>query len=370
MPRQSSVRTAYHKVGAAGNIRGSSWTKCFACLGVAAVVLALLGMAGTPNTTDRESGRAHHVEKASMNSNSSPDDSYDPSIYPSIGETDVRDAIAGAMDKIETAEKDEMQKEKSMLESTVTAAGGMIRSGIDKLLGGNLDDEEIEEIVSEVEERLRIGFDEDLEAKADQITQNYEDEIENAVDNAERERVSYDTIEKDIWDREDVAVKATRGEIDSAAELLHTNLRGRASQIEKEILEKRLSARFGRPVTIVIGDDLELESLDNLFAGLPSSGGATVSGEAYNGIQNEEHADSDRDPEENSHNSRAPSLSPESDSGSADNSESSFDDPMAETGKENSHTQEEVETKAEISFTDPDIAPKEQKKKGWFSFGK
>jgi hypothetical protein len=160
-----------------------------------------------------------------------------------------------------------------------------IRIGMGKMLGSKVSDEELEEMAKEVEDKLTETITSELKEDAQEFLEDEVNKIENNVDNEEAEGNDYRTIENDVMDQEQDSVINVREEISNAAVDMKTGLRGRAAEIEKQILEERLSLRLGKKVKLVIVGD-EVEGVDDLFNGLPSLGGSTANGAGNGGYRN------------------------------------------------------------------------------------
>jgi len=140
-----------------------------------------------------------------------------------------------------------------------------------KLLGNNASDEELEEIANKVQDRLTQNVTAELQQNADDFAHEEVEKIDNAVDIEEMEGEDYEFIEGDVMIRKQDAILHVREEISDAAVDMKTSLRGKAAEIEKEILEERLSKRLGKKVKLVVVDD-QIQGIDDLFNGLPIIG--------------------------------------------------------------------------------------------------
>jgi hypothetical protein len=154
-----------------------------------------------------------------------------------------------------------------------------------KMLGSNVSDEELEEIAKEVQDKLTETVTSELKEDAQEFLQDEVNKIDSNVDNEEAGGKDYATIENDVMDQEQDAVMHVREEISNAAVDLKTGLRGRAAEIEKQILEERLSLKLGKKVKLVIVDD-EIEGVNDLFNGLPSLGGSQSNRAGNGGYRN------------------------------------------------------------------------------------
>jgi hypothetical protein len=152
-----------------------------------------------------------------------------------------------------------------------------LRIGMGKMLGSNMSDEEVEEIAEEVETKLTESVTTELREDAQEFAEEEVNRIDSTVDTEEEAGQDYNTIGNDVMAQEQDAALHVREEISDAAGDMKAGLRGRAAEIEKEILEERLSLRFGKKVKIVIVDD-EIQGVDDLFNGLSSFGGAPANG--------------------------------------------------------------------------------------------
>jgi hypothetical protein len=160
-----------------------------------------------------------------------------------------------------------------------------LRIGMGKLLGSNVSDEELEDIAKEVQDKLTETVTSELKEDAEEFLQDEVFKIDNNVDNEEAERQDYATIGNDVMDQEQDSVIHVREEISNAAVDMKAGLRGRAAEIEKQILEERLSLKLGKKVKLVVVGD-EIEGVDDLFNGLPSFGGSPANGAGNGGYRN------------------------------------------------------------------------------------
>jgi hypothetical protein len=152
-----------------------------------------------------------------------------------------------------------------------------LRIGMGKALGSNVSDEEAEEMAKEVETRLTESVNTELREDAEGFAEEESNRIGTTVDTEREEGQDYNTIGNDVMAQEQDAVSHVQQEIKDAAGNIKTGLRGRAEEIEKEVLEERLSQRFGKKVKLLFVDD-EIQGIDDLFNGLSSLGGSPANG--------------------------------------------------------------------------------------------
>lgn len=180
-------------------------------------------------------------------------------------EEDMSEWVDVTIEDLRKAEKDELQKEKNILSSALSAMQSGIRSGLAAMLGKSSDDQEVKDIAQEVETRLSDAVNEELDEKGDDIEKTIEEEIEMKVDLEVDDGVDMREIEQDVQIHEAENTQEVRSEIDQAADEIAQNLQLKAAMLEKDIMEKRLSAKLGRPIKLKIVED-RLEGVEEALA--------------------------------------------------------------------------------------------------------
>jgi hypothetical protein len=156
------------------------------------------------------------------------------------------------------------------------AAGDIQQTEKDQLEQSDMSDEEVKEFANkEVEvkltESVTTELQEDTQEPVNEDTQeDVEEEVNknDSTEDTEEEEEGQDnaTIGNDVVAQEhDAAVlQVGREEIsDAAGNMKAGGLRGRVDEIEKEMLEERLSQRLGKKVKLLIGDDEIQAALGN-----------------------------------------------------------------------------------------------------------
>lgn len=174
-----------------------------------------------------------------------------------------------ARDDIKEAEEAQLQEEGKMLDTATSGMANMVRIGIGRLFGSTLTNDEVEQVANQVEGQLKIEANKMLRTRADTITNREIDNLEGMVEEEEESGLLTDEIGADVSEQGFGAAIAVKDDIDAAAISIKDSLKARATEIEKAILEERLSAKLGKRVKLVIMDDeLKVEGDDALFLGL------------------------------------------------------------------------------------------------------
>jgi hypothetical protein len=181
---------------------------------------------------------------------------------------DGEEAVKALVD----SEREELVKDKKEMMKLARNAEGEMRIGLGKMLGGKLDKGEIESIAEEVENELEDNANEELEEDAEEII---EEEITDTDMDTELE------VEE--------ATEEVRMKIHNSAKRIEDHLKKKTAEIEKHILEERLSTKLGKTVKLVIVED-EVEDVDHLLDGLHAltNSEATTSGTTDGGAEEED----------------------------------------------------------------------------------
>ncbi|KAL7565289.1 hypothetical protein ACA910_014580 [Epithemia clementina (nom. ined.)] len=170
-------------------------------------------------------------------------------------EKDMSDVMDVATKDIEDAEEAEVKKEESMLSSALKSMSQGIRSSLSALLGSNSNNEEIDQMASEVEAKLNKTITDEFEADADVIRDEIIWELDLGADVEEDYGVDYKKIEDDIMQHEKKSLDDVRSRIDDRAQEIQKKLDFRAALIEKEIMEQQLSKQLGFDVKLTVVDN-------------------------------------------------------------------------------------------------------------------
>jgi hypothetical protein len=146
----------------------------------------------------------------------------------------------------------------------------------DQLEQSDMSDEEVKEFGKEVEVKSTESVTTELkedgqevdEEDGQEVVEEEVNKVDSTVDTEDEEEEGQDnaTIGNDVVAQEqDAAVlQVGREEIsDAAGNMKAGGLRGRVDEIEKEMLEERLSQRLGKKVKLLIGDDEIQAALGN-----------------------------------------------------------------------------------------------------------
>lgn len=247
------------------------------------------GDGSSSNNDNLRSGQAHHSTVAKepispMETTGDPAEMYDPSdphassstltATETEGVVVIEENLQEAMDEvtedIKEAEEAQIQEKEQMIEKSSSGIANILRIGMGKLFGSTLTNAEVDQVAGLVEGQLVTEATEMLRHQADDITNREIDNLEGMVNDEEEAGVGTNEIEEDVYEQEPGAVGAIKVDIDAAAISVNDKLKARATEIEKAILEERLSAKLGKRVKLVIVDDeiAGVEGSDELFHGL------------------------------------------------------------------------------------------------------
>lgn len=271
----SASRGKYAKVGnekvsrpkTGGGIR-SCLNRCMGCCVSVVVILVILAIIGISaggsseysNDNLRSGQASEHGTKATkpikQPQNQVPGalDNYEDDEY-KITEEDINEAVEEVGIDLQLAAEDELQKNTdSILTSAVRVFGGYVRIGISKMYS-ELTAAEVEEIAEEIEEEVQQAVDKEFGEIKDEIVEEEIYKIENMVDAEEGMGEDNLNIESDVYNSENDRVEDLVNLIDDAALEVTDAMQAKAAEIEKKILEKRLSKKLGKNVKLVIIDD-------------------------------------------------------------------------------------------------------------------
>lgn len=168
------------------------------------------------------------------------------------------------------------------LSAAIETAGDFARIGLKKIFGTATDvtEEDINEMVDEVEKRLTDDVNKELQSKADSLVEKEKDELTTTVERDEENGYFVESIEEDVHHKEAQAIHNVKTEIDETTAQIRKAMLEKTQELEKQILEERLSKRLGKKVKLVIiedeitGVDELLDDLTALRGGDPSESGA------------------------------------------------------------------------------------------------
>ena len=189
---------------------------------------------------------------------------------------EVASEVSNAHADIEDTEEDYLTTTQKVLGAAISVTGDFLKTGLTKLLGTAPDvtEEDIQGMGNDVEDKLKEEANNELSSTAGRLVDEEEQKVDERVDEDEQEGdMTVEDIKQDVEDGEESAISAVKGGIDAKAEELEKKMMKRAQEIEIEILEKRLTEKLGKPVRLVVGEDNEIEGIDDLFSGLTNLGG-------------------------------------------------------------------------------------------------
>ena len=242
------------------------WARLCASLAICGFVVIFLsaGGSGKADTDNLRSGQAHHaVDSVAVPAfSSSGYDSEKDAASEMMVDQELQEAVEEVEDEIQEAEAQELRKEDTVLEAKASELGNSLRLRLGGLFSKTLTFDEMNAVATEVEHELTTEVENELRDKADEIAERDIANIEDLIDAEEEAGIDPDEIEEDMYNQESFALKELRTDIDQAADHLKENMKVRAAEIEKEILELRLSAKLGRKIKLVIVDD-EVQGLED-----------------------------------------------------------------------------------------------------------
>jgi len=247
-----------------------------ASLAIAAFITIFLstGGSGKADNDNLRSGQAHHaVDSVAVptppvsSSTNNYGSELDTTSAIMVDEEVVREAIDEASGFFKTVEEEELEKEDAVLVKEASGLGNSLRVRMGGIFSKSLTFAEMNAVANEVEEKLTQEAESELRDQADQMAEGDIESIENMVDAEEANGLETEEIEEDVHNQETAYTQELRVGIDEAADHVKLSMKKRAAEIEKEILEERLSIKMGKKVKLVIVDD-EVQGVDELFTGL------------------------------------------------------------------------------------------------------
>jgi hypothetical protein len=171
------------------------------------------------------------------------------------GETNLEETLEMAKEDVEDAAEDQVeQNEKGLFSKALLSMESSIKKSVSKLLGADASGAEVNELTQEVEGALMNNATLELEKRAGEIADNEVNGITSLVDMGEDMGETEKEMEQEVANTEPDALISVRDQVDNAAVDIRQHLRERAANLEKSIMEKRLSERLGRPIKLQIVD--------------------------------------------------------------------------------------------------------------------
>jgi hypothetical protein len=235
----------------------------------------LIFFAGTGSNNkphhDLQPGQATMIYKAVETSKSSSSTAYPENIV--LEDENIQIVLEEATEQIQDAENAQLAVESKEIDSTTTKITNNLRIGIGKLFGSALSNDEMEEVATQVQVQLKDEAQIKLRGRADSITKIAIAAIEKTVSDEEDSEMDESTIEENVLKHQKKALREVKDKIDAELSVVQEQLPTRAIEIEKAILEERLSTKLGKRVKLVIDEDNEISNTSNddaLFSGLSS----------------------------------------------------------------------------------------------------
>lgn len=185
----------------------------------------------------------------------------------------IQIVLEEATEEIQDAEITQLAAESKEIDTMTTKITNHLRIGIGKLFGTTLSSDEMEAVATQVQTQLNNEAQTKLRTKADIITKKAIEILEENVSEEEDVDMAEYKIEENVLNDQKKAVRDIKYGIDAELNAVQKELPTRAIEIEKAILEERLSTKLGKRVKLVIDEDNEITSAgsdDELFNGLKS----------------------------------------------------------------------------------------------------
>lgn len=244
-----------------------------ASLAIAVFITVFLsaGGNGKADTDNLRSGQAHHVVDSVAVPAPPVENNYgsewDTTSSIMVDEEVLQEAIDEASGDIKQVEQEELEKEDAVLVKEASGLGNKLRVRMGGIFSKTLTYDEMNAVATEVEEKLTQEAESKLHDQADQMAEKDVENMLDMVDGEEANGMETDEIEKDVRTVGAAYTEGLRVGIDEAADDVKLSMKKRAAEIEKEILEERLSIKMGKKVKLVIVDD-EVQGVDELLSGL------------------------------------------------------------------------------------------------------
>ena len=204
----------------------------------------------------------------------SPADATKPMVNDIVMEDEnIQIALEEATEEMQDAEISQLAVESKEIDAMTRKVTNHLRIGIGKLFGNSLSNEEVEAVAAQVQTQLNNEAQTKLRSKADFITKNAIATLDEKVSYEEENDMPGSNIEQGVVTNKKKAVQDIKYGIDAEFNAVRKVLPSRAVEIEKAILEERLSTKLGKRVKLVIDEDNEIApagSDDELFNGLNS----------------------------------------------------------------------------------------------------
>jgi hypothetical protein len=190
-----------------------------------------------------------------------------------LEDEDIQIVLEEAAEEIKDAKTAQLAVGTTAIDTTTTKITNNLRIGIGKRFGATLSNDEMEAVATQVQTQLKNEAQTKLRSKADYITKNAIATIEEKVSDEEDINMDESAIEKGVFNDQQKAVRDIKYGMDAELNAVQKILPSRAIEIEKAILEERLSLKLGKRVKLVIDEDNEISTSgndDELFNGLNS----------------------------------------------------------------------------------------------------
>jgi hypothetical protein len=163
-------------------------------------------------------------------------------------EKTLKETLETVAEKVDDAAEDQLEKnEQGLLSKALNSMESGIKTSVAKLLGDDASETAIDQLTQEVEGALVNNAKEELQQRAHTIAAQESDGILSQVEKGK-------ATEREVHAAEADTLLNVRDKVDNAALEIRQHLRERAAQVEKSIMEKRLSQRLGRPIKLMIVD--------------------------------------------------------------------------------------------------------------------
>lgn len=222
----------------------------------------ILGAGSGPLDDNQLSGQArHHVATTQSQSDSYKYDGDSRKVdYDSVPwhedrsdeNNDVDSAVGEVTLVLQKAEKDALNEESSLLNQAISAGGKALRAGIAKILGAGASSQEVEMIAKDVEKTVLSESINRLHEEADEAVASEIEEVTLMVDEGAESGMDGAWIRNSVKDKTDYYSNDIRLRISDIENELETGLHDLTLEVEKKLLEEKLSKAAGREIHLAI----------------------------------------------------------------------------------------------------------------------
>lgn len=184
----------------------------------------------------------------------------------------VDEAFGEAEEEIEEEEEKDEEKEEEFIEGKIADVKNNIRDDIVQLVGDKMTAKEVSDMEKEIVDDIKTDSLNELKLSADGIAEEQIQILEEEVEDDEEYGMNTEDITSSLASLKYNSKVQMGQDLHQEALRIANHMQQRAIDMEKEILEKRLSERLGKTVHLTIEDD-EVKDIDHLLDGLPALSG-------------------------------------------------------------------------------------------------